>query len=373
MSVEFLVRAILVASLALFMSGCGGGGGGGSDSPAAEQTGTVTNTDDSSGNEEAAEEEETTEPYVFTRTQFEYLPFTDGTSIQYNDGSTASVTLDTNEFIGKSVYAVVNNDTTLYLSSTATKIALHGVDGSIVISANGLSTTIKKLRFYDRNSDEIISIPLLYSTTTENNEASIIPTEAIAKATTSNLGTLNINSLSISSKFTNEELNILTYGMLPSRKLTFSIQGMAQLPFGLDPEPASFTDTIYLTSGIGIVIHQSIDANIDNEISSLTGLPTTTWFNNAAGTPTIDSESDPTFSIPGIGAISSTTYRVANIDALNEIPWLTIQEDTASNTFNVDMTAHEDLPSTLTSIEVIFENKETEERLSGNVTIQPLN
>ncbi|OUS03024.1 hypothetical protein A9Q81_07965 [Gammaproteobacteria bacterium 42_54_T18] len=370
MSVEFLMRAILIASLTLLTSACGGGGGGGSDSPAAEQTGTGSDTSDNE-DESAAEEEGTAEPYVFTRTQFEYLPFTDGTSIQYNDGSTASVTLDTNEFANKSVYAVVNNGTTLYLSTTATKMALHGVDGSIEISGNGISTTVEKLRFHDKTSDEVISIPLLYSTTAEDTEPSSTPIQAIGKATTSNFGTRNINELSVSSKFVNTELTSLTYGALQARKLTLAISGMADAV--ITEIFVTFTDTLYLTSGIGIVKHQSTDYGIDNEITSLTGLPTTIWFNNAAGTPTIDSESDPTFSIAGIGAISSTTYRVANIDALNETPWLTIQEDTASNTFNVDMTTHEDLPTTLTSVEVIFENKETNKHLSGNVTIQPLN
>ncbi|MBL4764825.1 MAG: serine/threonine protein kinase, partial [Colwellia sp.] len=47
MSVEFFVRAILIASLALFTSACGGGGGGGSDAAAVETvTGSDTDTDE---------------------------------------------------------------------------------------------------------------------------------------------------------------------------------------------------------------------------------------------------------------------------------------------------------------------------------------
>lgn len=355
MSVEFLVRAILIASLALFTSACGGGGGGGSEAaPGA-----------------SADTEGSTSPYVFNRTQFEYLPLTDGTSIQYNDDTTATVTLDTNDFAGKGVYAVQNGSTTLYFSSTETKMAFHGADGSI--EKNGI--TITKLRFYDTIGN-LSSIPMLYSSTPAGSDAVFTETTTIAKATSSNIliGTVDVLSLDVTSIFTNTEEN-LSYGSLPTRQLTFSIQGMVQPPalLGQPPFSVTFTDTLYLTSGIGIVKHQSTDYGIDNEISSLVGLPTTIWFNNENNTPVIDSESDSTFTIAGIGAISSSTYRIANIDDLNEIPWLTIQEDTASNTFNVEMNAHADLPSTLTSVEVIFENKETEERLSGNVTIQPVN
>ncbi len=357
MSVEFLVRAILIASLALLTSACGGGGGG--------SGATVVQSDTDSG---------TGEPYVFTRTQFEYLPFTGGTSIQYDDDTESSVTLDTNDFAGKGVYAIENDGTTLYFSTTETKIAFHGADGSI--EKNGI--TITKLRFRD-STGNLSSIPMLYSNTPEGTNAIFTElTTKKAEATTNNflIGTVDVQSLEVTSIFENTEPEPkLDYGLLPTRKLTFTIQGIVQLPAILDQPPFSvtFTDTLYLTSGIGIVKHESTDYGINNEIVSLTGLPTTIWFNNAADTPIIDSESDPTFSIAGIGAISSTTYRVANIDALNEIPWLSIQEDTASNTFNVGMTPHEDLPATLTSVEVIFENKETEERLSGNVTIQPLN
>ena len=355
MSVEFFVRAILIASLALFTSACGGGGGG---SDAAPSTSSDTDTEDS------------TTPYIFGRTQFEYLPFTTGTSIQYDDDSEASATLDTSEFADQSVYAIENNGTTLYLSTTATKMALHGVDTAIEITGGGITATLEKLRFYDETSGEKISIPLLYSTTPEDTEAS--PTTIKARATAkTNLGTYNINSLSISSKFVDTELTGLTYGALPTRKLTFAISGMADVI--ITQFFVSFTDTLYLASGIGIVKHQSTDYEINNEIVSLTGLPKTIWFNNDGVNPPT-SDDNTTFSIAGGDPISSSTYRVANIDKLSEDnPWLTIQEDTASNTFNVDMTAHEDLPTTLTSIEVIFENKETEERLSGNVTIQPLN
>ncbi|MBA55669.1 MAG: hypothetical protein CMK89_14535 [Pseudomonadales bacterium] len=69
--------------------------------------------------------------------------------------------------------------------------------------------------------------------------------------------------------------------------------------------------------------------------------------------------------------VNSLAYKVANQAELDALGWLTVEEDTASNTFNVTMQNHSDLPDTLTSVEVVFEHLSTGERMSSNVTLLP--
>ncbi|MBV1922235.1 MAG: hypothetical protein KUG73_16275, partial [Pseudomonadales bacterium] len=137
MPVEFLVRAILITSLALFTSACGGGGG--SDTAAEPVNVDV----DTSGSEEEANTggEETITPFVAT--QHELLPLIEGTTITYDDGKNLAVTKSTalpDETTD--IYAVNYGDIIQFFSSTPEQILLHGVDGTFSIPDNAPATNI---------------------------------------------------------------------------------------------------------------------------------------------------------------------------------------------------------------------------------------
>ncbi|OUS24059.1 hypothetical protein A9Q99_26310 [Gammaproteobacteria bacterium 45_16_T64] len=345
MPLHFLFRVMTISTLALLAPACGGGGGGGGEG----------GNDAGSGSD------------AFVRTQNEYMPLSAGTSIEYDDTSVSAVTLDTGDFNGQGVYAIASGELTLYVSSTEGTISLHGIDGDFEVAG----ATITKLRFTGSST----SLPIYSSESSEGETVDVDnggTIDAVASVSLGGLGFNPVIDIEVTSIYNDISL-ALDYGNLPAREVALSFVIDDTILPGTAFEQAilyNFTDTLSLTQGIGIAKRSfaSNDLNINHEIESLTGLPRTIWFNNDTGSPSIAPGSDATFSID-LSTISSNTYKIANQAEINALGWITVQENESSETFNVELHTHDDLPTTLTSVEVIFENIATGARLSGNVTV----
>ncbi|MEE2730297.1 MAG: hypothetical protein VYA55_05710 [Pseudomonadota bacterium] len=329
--------------VAVFMLTACGGGGGGSDG-------------DSRGGYSSSDR--------YVQAFNPYMPFTEDTSINYEDGTSGVVAYDeelsTNS---RDVYSVTYGEgddaLTLLFESTPDAIKLHGIRGSFEVSI----VTITQLLF---------QTPLVIS---DNSNASYAPTIATAKVKYGIL-TLNVN---VDISYTKAESNstFTTYGDgdLPviQSVLTTNIDFDGNVAGNAIVIDETLETTLKLAKGIGIVSHEGnyVGLEFDAQISSLTDLPEPIWFEYNAGEP-VNVTTDTTFQITSqLGPVNSLVYKVANLEQLNALGWLSIEEDTASNTFNVVMQNHEDLPDTLTSVEVVFESLSSGARMSGNVTLLP--
>ncbi|RLT95113.1 hypothetical protein [Ketobacter sp.] len=333
--------ALIISTLMLTACGGGGGGGGGGGD------------DGSSGGGNSYSQ------------QFNpYMPFTEDTAINYADGTSGLVAYDaalsTNS---RDVYSVTYGEDdgalTLLFESTPNAIKLHGIRGNFDVSI----VTITQLLF---------QTPLVIS---DDSNASYAPTIATAKVKYG-IATINVN---VDVSYTKAESDAIftAYGdgNLPV------IQSVLNTTIDFDGSVAgnaiviheTLQTTLQLAKGIGIVSHEGDYAGLefDAQISSLTDLPEPIWFEYNAGEP-INVTPDTTFQITSqMSPVNAQVYKVANLNELNALGWFTLEEDSASNTFNVSLQNDPELPDTLTSVEVVFEHRSSGERMSGNVTLLP--
>ena len=382
MSVEFFVRAILIASLALFTSACGGGGGGGSDAAAVEtDTGSNTDTDenteneDTAGNEdEAAEGEETIPP--FDATQHELLPLIEGTTITYDDGQSVTVTKDDDlSDETTTVYAVNYGDMVQYFSSTPEQILLHGVDGTFSIDdintrfLVATNVSFDKVRF---------SPPLPVVTEGKQPGVNQIEPGGTATATV----TANINGSSVPSSFSGIPANIqddsfstefLTKvvdtptGIFTTKNIQLDITISGSIL--ANDFSASLNDSIFLTPGLGIVkrvANYSNDAIIINHtLTSVTNLPHPITFTRTLATPTPSIpqntpentyDQDRIFNLSGGENINSEMYDIANMKEINAAGWIEIIKDTINNNYTINILDNDSLPTGNTSTLIMFQH-----------------
>lgn len=340
-------RIILLVLSALFLAACGGGGGGGGGGDDSD--------DGSRGGSNTG----------YAQQFNPYMPLTEGTAISYADGTSGQVAYDETQSNSQhDVYSVTygSGDDALVMlfESTPTAIKLHGIRGNFEVSP----VTISQLLF---------DTPLVIWDGTNNSYA---PTQATAKVKYGILPQFNVK---IDVSYTKAESDTVytTYGDgdLPVAQTLLNTQidyegSIAGIDIIIHETLAT---TLKLAKGIGIVSHEAnyLSLEFDAQISSLINLPEPIWFEYNAGEP-INVTTDTTFQITSqMGPVNSQVYKVANLEQLNALGWLSLEEDTASNTFNVMMQNHEDLPDTLTSVEVVFENLTSGERMSGNVTLLP--
>lgn len=318
------------------------------------------------------EKEEENEGVVTTASilihdQNPFLPLTNSTAINYTDTNlgnvTAAIIYDQAESeaqgynIYKMDFAYSGSTIGLVLSSTANEVSWIGIEGPFSFQANGSSATLNSLRF----SSPIV---LLGNAEDGSTSATVLTSSTLA------------NNASYEIDYTIESTDGVfdpendDYGTLPAQTVTLNAN--VEMSIGsLDPIPLSLNSTLTFVKGIGVVHHSGdyLGTNPDSNIDSLSNLPLTIWFESNAGAPILESGSSATFQTSA-GELSTDSYFLYNGDELDALDWIEVSIDIASDTFEVEITATENLPEELTSVQVIFEDKQYPgRRLSGNVTL----
>ncbi|MCP5016822.1 MAG: hypothetical protein GY938_16370 [Ketobacter sp.] len=305
--------------------------------------------------------------------QSPYLPLTNATQFFYTEtgGSPGavegSVTYDlgTSNSKGYSVYKVAisggNVDMELYFRTTTNQIELLGIDGPLGVSG---SASVDHLRFatpirlIGNRSDQTTAVT-----------ADVVYNGAPEDGTVISLtyDTTNTSNETVSrSDWT--ELELPTLKSVLTADINISVGGLS-----LDPFPIVMN--FYFTKGLGLVQHSGdLTSSAGNEYEikfhDLDALPNLIAFDqtgsNVEGTSSFFTLADGAIDTN----ISSTEYRIANLSALNALGWLEIEE-TNTDVYSVGIdTASDALPDSLTSVQVIFENRYSSgERLSASVTL----
>ncbi len=392
MPVEFLVRAILIASLALFTSACGGGGGGSDAAVEQIDTGSGTNTgenEDNSEDEANAGEEEAIPPFIAT--QHELLPLIENTTIAYDDGKSLEVTKSTalpDETTD--IYAVNYGDITQFFSSTPEQILLHGVDGVFSIPDNAPATNISfnTIRF---------SPPILIW----KKEQDIIENQIEAGGTATATLTARVLGLPITrdisatildsstSQWTANQTLTSAIGQFQSKKIVIAINLAITIP-ELSSEVFSFLlrDTLNLVPGIGIISRdvdytngQSDDSALKftHTISAINELPHPITFVKSGASPAPSPPEDTTnetydqdriFNFSNNGTnISSELYDITNMIDINTAGWINITKDNINKNYTVDILVNENTPVSSTSALVMFEHKISGQELPANINL----
>lgn len=308
-------------------------------------------------------------PYV---QQFNtYLPLAVGASLSYSDSNVGSIESlhildsDLSTSTRTDVYEVTldSSDKTFsfFFGSDANRIRIYGIDGPITVTSGGVEYSLDELRF---------TTPLTLQSTGSNRNSGDTTASAVIRS-----GSLsaNLNNIAISYQTTNlDTLYYGSYGTLPVRAALFRASVVANVNvFGQSVSiDETLNNTLLFAKGIGIVRHAgtyvSEEHLYNSELASLNNLPRTIWYNYNNGNPRLASGSSNTFQINGQGNISSNDYRLANMDEINALRWISVQEGSGRYTVSLNGSG---LPSTSTSVEVVFEHKVTARRLSANVTL----
>lgn len=390
MSVEFLVRAILISSLALFTSACGGGGGGSDATAEPVNADAGSNTDESSENEETSggEEEETIPP--FEATQHELLPLIESTTITYDDGQSITVTKDDSlSDETTTVYAVNYGDMIQYFSSTPEQISLHGVDGTFNIPDFAPATNISfnTIRF----SPPIVIWKKEQAKFDDHIEAA---GTATAKLTANIFGlpiARDINATileSSTSLWTADQTLLSALGQFQSNKIVLTINLAITIPeLSSDTFPFLLTDTINLVPGVGIV-SRGVDYTSGNAedsapkfthtISAVNELPYPITFEKSGASPTpsipqntasTTYDQDAIFNFSNGADISSDQYDITNLADINTAGWINITKDDTNKNYMVEILANENTPVSSTSVLVMFEHKTSGKELPANINL----
>ena len=372
MSVEFFVRAILIASLALFTSACGGGGGGSDAAPS-------NNTD-------------TDENIAFTATQHELLPLIQGATITYDDGQTVTVTKDDDlSDETTTIYAVDYGDMVQYFSSTPDQISLHGVDGTFSIPDVDPVTNISfnnirfsppisiwkdgQIQFEDQINTQGTATALLSGT------AFSLP---VSKSINANVLTTSL------SQWSTNNTPLSTIGSFQSKeiKIIIEIEGEVIIPgiFSTDFD-VTLKDTLNLVPGLGIVsrnVDYTGDYDADSApkfthtISAVNELPYPITFEKSGASPTpsipqntanTTYDQDAIFNLPNGTDISSDQYNITNMTDINTAGWVNITKDDINKNYMVEILVNENTPASSTSILVMFEHKTSGKELPANVNL----
>ena len=357
MKFQSTIQVITSAFFASLLAGCGGGGGGDSSGGGG-------------GGGPVAQVCNSWEAGAYTQQFNEYMPISEGATINYSDNfgdvTSSSFTFNEEESTpGTDVYGVsftrVSDDqnVTLQLTSDADEIVLFGIDGPFVIEISGINVSLNNLRFenpiilYDGNA-------LITGTTDASIDILGVTTPGVSISYVINLSesTINIDSdtlptinLVVGLSITTPEIN-LVFAVIPS--FTAPLEG-----------------NIDLAKGIGIV-QNSFELEdtevVSGKLASLLDLPLPIWFDdNAPNAPTLAAGSESIFQTLDT-AIRADEYTISNQSVLDTLDWISVTE-TSSCTYEVELTNSSDLPTDLTSLEIVFEDSNGD-RLSGSVTLQ---
>jgi len=345
-----LTRKVLLIVPALFLVACGGGGGGGGSD------------DGNRGGSGAT--------IGYSQSFNTYMPLTEDTSINYQDGTSGVVAYNTglsssNEDIYDITYGEDDEALTLSFKSTPSNIELHAISGDFEAS----DARISKLVFHD---------PVIIY---DGSNDTYAPTQATASLTYSGIPLMATVDVSFAKlEFNDVFSDTFGDGDLPVKLISLETRIQYDRYFLPIDTQVTIDQTLYTTlrlaKGIGIVQHIGNYAgmNLNAIISSLTSLPQPIWFEHNMLNP-IPVSADTTFRIPSqVAPVNSTVYQLVNQEEINELGWVTVAEDTSSDTFNVTMQYDESLPDVSelpASIEVVFERISDKRRLSGNITLLP--
>lgn len=345
------IRTALLIVPTCFLIACGGGGGGGGSDDGNRDGGGGT--------------------VGYSQSFNTYMPLTEDTSINYQDGTSGVVEYNSDlssssEDIYDITYGEGDEALTLSFKSTPVNIELHAISGDFEASG----ARISKLVFLD---------PVIIYDGTNN---SYPATQATASLTYNGIpltATVDISFAKLefddvfSDTFGDGDLPVKLVSLQTRiqyyREITFPITAVIDID-------QTLSTSLRLVKGIGIVQHVGNygGLNLNAIISSLTSLPQPIWFEHNMLDP-IPVSADTTFRINSQAApVNSTVYQVANMEEINDLGWVTVAEDTSSNTFNVTMQYDDALPDTSElpiSIEVVFERISDKTRMSGNVTLLP--
>ena len=338
---------ILLLSSLLFLSGC--------------------------GLETEQESEQTGQAKAATVGTHPLLPLTDGSGIMYSDASLGQIRADINyeptesALRGSQIFKLEFNDSGfnntgfnlgLLFSSSPTQVQWIGVDGPIDISYNSTTITLESLRFTN-------PITIIGNSSDGSTSATTVTNDLLLNQTTS-----TTVDYQISSSDTLFDPSNTGYGTLPAHRVT--ITSSIQLSLGnIAQTLPGFTTELSFVKGIGIVSHLGDyqDISLESKIDSLIDLPNTIWFNLNAGNPAIASGSEATFKT-NYGNLLASEYRIYNQAQLSALDWIDITENSASDSYDVQISYTENLPTELTGVQVIFEHRQNPgQRLSGNVTL----
>lgn len=357
--IQFINRSFTYLLCITLIAACGGGGGGGGGSESPQDS---VYTDNSY------------KPLFNT-----FLPLTEGAVINYEDATNAAITstISLNEDLSDSetdVYAITFTNAeedplpTFHFSSAPETVTLYGIDGPFEFEASGVEISINELRF-----DTPVTVFQQGETASEASVIASAQADIVIPGIFSGPVTLSDIEVAYSTSATLSSVD-LDYGELPtiSINVTAQINYTLVVPFFDDIEitDLELATNFNLAKGIGIVTNTGdfIEQPINNTIVSLENVPQTIWFQrNGTNDPTALNGMDTTFQTDS-ELILSTEYEIANLDEINENDWVQITEDSASNTYYIEMQYSDSMPSELTSIEVVFEDN-SGERMSGNVTL----
>lgn len=340
------LNGLIFLCTSLLLTACGGGGGGGGfvePIPDANQ----------GGDDGPVFQDGTPYEQMFN----EFLPLTHGSKLQYENtlifSSTAEmdITLEDDQ-TEPHIYSLgLDFDTNamkMHVSSTPEEILIHRIVGPIEVGS------------YTVNSLELDEPIVLYNG--QGNSDSI---DAVASV--KNFGSLPL-TVTYSSSSTQTVFDE-SYGVLPTITITFDAELSSSL---LGGEIGSLNTSLELAKGIGIVRNTGnyIGEAVAHDIQALVNLPQTIWFENNSGTPILSSDSDDQVRINGV-LLKPSLYELLNDDEIEALGWIKVREDTASDSFVVEMNSASNLPTTLTSVELVFERKSDQLRMSGNVTLLP--
>ncbi|MVF13665.1 hypothetical protein FT643_16095 [Ketobacter sp. MCCC 1A13808] len=308
-----------------------------------------------------------------TPDQNRYLPLTSDTQLVYADTTqgtlTSSIGYD-EAFSSQKQIPVYSIDMTgastqmrLYFSSDSNQIQLLGIDGPFEFTVNSTQYEADYFRF--ANALQLTGTPQYPDTT------------ASARITESGGADISDQfNIRVSYTLTNTDnrITLTGQGNLPTLQAQLSATiyvDSAQTTPSVTLSQQTVTGTFDFTPGIGIVAHEGIylDQAFNSTLQSLQSLPNIIWFDYNDGAP-IAITSNTTFNTSN-GNLSSTDYEIVNQSELDELDWITVNEDVASNTFNVSMQYSSTLPSSLTAVPVLFRNKHTHRVVSGSVILQP--
>ena len=312
----------------------------------------------------------TPDPYV---QQFHpLLPLSVGASISYFD--TASGDIESMQIYddalssssGEDIYQVTFDSSekslSFYFASTPDSILVYGIDGPINVSGNGLTYQLDELRFNQ---------PLTLKSPFTNN-----PTGSTIASATIQIG--NSSALLDNINIQYQTLNLDTqyeggYGTLPVTAAFFnaSVETDVNVLGQNISIDETITNTLLFTKGIGIVRHTGTYVSeahtYNSEITTLNNLPNTIWYNRNNGNPSLASGSSNTFQMAGLGTIHPNDYALVNLEDINDLGWISLQQN--NNNYRVSMDNNGSLPTETTAVEVVFEHKVTERRVSASVIL----
>ena len=303
-----------------------------------------------------------------------YLPLTNATTLFYSlvgagdpGGLETLVTYDISlsNSKGYSVYRLALQNSSLnldlYFRSTTNNIQLIGIDGPVTLD----DVSVDNLRF-------ATPVNLIGNTSSRTINA----TADLAGSLSADDAALTINyslSNNTDESFTSDDNNWVFPTLRAELDMEITLTAIGGDPMQLDM-------TFDFTKGLGIVSHSAVtndaaDAAYEIRFYDLDKLPNIIVFNQdgteALGTSMVFSLADP--DTASDTPITSTDYVIVNQNELDDLGWLTVDVGSiTADAFDIQINDDPELPSDLTSVQVLFKKRNSEERLSANVTLLAL-